>query len=134
MSDTKKILEQYKNDTISLEEALLELKKAPFADIGYAKVDLHRKVRQGAAEVIYGEGKTPEQIIGICDAMLKNGQKTILITRLSEAAAGIISNVFQMTYHAQARIGIIGSLPAPDGIGKIVVATVFTSSLESSCN
>ena len=55
MSDTKKILEQYKNDTIPLEEALLELKKAPFADIGYAKVDLHRKVRQGAAEVIaYG--------------------------------------------------------------------------------
>lgn len=129
MSDTKKILEQYKNDTISLEEALLELKKAPFADIGYAKVDLHRKVRQGAAEVIYGEGKTPEQIIGICDAMLKNGQKTILITRLSEAAAGIISNVFQMTYHAQARIGIIGSLPAPDGIGKIVVATGGTSDI-----
>lgn len=129
MSDTKKILEQYKNDTISLEEALLELKKAPFADIGYAKVDLHRKVRQGAAEVIYGEGKTPEQIIGICDAMLKNGQKTILITRLPEAAAGIISNVFQMTYHAQARIGIIGSLPAPDGIGKIVVATGGTSDI-----
>lgn len=129
MSDTKKILEQYKNDTIPLEEALLELKKAPFADIGYAKVDLHRKVRQGAAEVIYGEGKTPEQIIGICDAMLKNGQKTILITRLSESAAGIISNVFKMTYHTQARIGIIGILPAPDGIGKIVVATGGTSDI-----
>lgn len=77
MSDTKKILEQYKNNEISLEETLLELKKEPFADIGYAKVDLHRKVRQGAAEVIYGEGKTPEQIIGICDAMLKNGENTI---------------------------------------------------------
>ena len=49
MNDTKKILEQYKNSEISLEEALLELKKEPFADIGYAKVDLHRKVRQGAA-------------------------------------------------------------------------------------
>ena len=82
MSDTKKILEQFKNNEITLEDALLELKKEPFEDIGYAKVDLHRKVRQGAAEVIYGEGKTPEQIIGICDAMLKNGQKTILITRL----------------------------------------------------
>ena len=84
MSDTKKILEQFKNNEITLEDALLELKKEPFEDIGYAKVDLHRKVRQGAAEVIYGEGKTPEQIIGICDAMLKNGQKTILITRLSK--------------------------------------------------
>ena len=63
MSDTKKILEQYKNNEITLESALLELKKQPFEDIGYAKVDFHRKIRQGAAEVIYGEGKTPEQIL-----------------------------------------------------------------------
>ena len=129
MSDTKKILEQYKNNEISLEEALLELKKEPFEDIGYAKVDLHRKIRQGSAEVIYGEGKTPEQIIGICDAMLKNGQETILITRLSKESAEIVSTEHKMTYHAQARIGIIGTLPKPDGIGKIVVATGGTSDI-----
>ena len=129
MSDTKKILEQYKNDEISLEEALLELKKEPFADIGYAKVDLHRKVRQGAAEVIYGEGKTPEQIIGICDAMLKNDQKTILITRLSKESAEIVSKSHALNYHAQARIGMIGTLPEPDGIGKIVIATGGTSDI-----
>ena len=129
MSDTKKILEQYKNNEISLEEALLELKKEPFEDIGYAKVDHHRKIRQGAAEVIYGEGKTPEQIIGICNAMLKNGQKTILITRLSKEAAEIISKAHEMTYHSQARIGIIGTLPTPDGIGKIVIATGGTSDI-----
>ena len=129
MSDTKKILEQYKNNEISLEEALLELKKEPFADIGYAKVDLHRKVRQGAAEVIYGEGKTPEQIIGICDAMSKSGQKTILITRLSKESAKIVSKAHSLSYHAQARIGIIGTLPEPDGIGKIVIATGGTSDI-----
>ncbi len=129
MSDTKKILEKYKNNEISLEEALLELKKEPFADIGYAKVDLHRKIRQGAAEVIYGEGKTPEQMIGICDAMLKNGQKTILITRLSKESADIVSKHHEMAYHAQARIGIIGPLPEPDGIGKIVIATGGTSDI-----
>lgn len=129
MSDTKKILEQFKNNEISLEEALLELKKEPFEDIGYAKVDLHRKIRQGAAEVIYGEGKTSEQIIGICDAMLKNGQNTILITRLSQESADLVSQTHEMTYHAQARIGIIGELPKPDGIGKIVVATGGTSDI-----
>ena len=129
MSDTKKILEQYKNDELSLEEALLELKKAPFTDIGYAKVDLHRKVRQGTAEVIYGEGKTPEQIIGICDAMLNNGQKTILITRLCSASAEIISNSHELNYHPQARIGIIGNIPEPDGIGKIIIATGGTSDI-----
>ena len=129
MSDTKKILEQYKNNEISLEEALLELKKEPFEDIGYAKVDLHRKIRQGTAEVIYGEGKTPEQIVGICSSMLKNDEKTILITRLSKESADIIQSVHDLTYHPQARIGIIGPIPKPDGIGKIVIATGGTSDI-----
>ena len=129
MSDTKKILEQYKNNEITLEAALLELKKKPFEDIGYAKVDFHRKIRQGTAEVIYGEGKTPEQIIGICDTMLKNGQNTILITRLSPKAAEIISKSHKLTYHPQAGIGIIGALPKPDGIGKIIIATGGTSDI-----
>ena len=129
MNEFKEILEQYKNNEISLENALLKLKKEPFEDIGYAKIDLHRKVRQGAAEVIYGEGKTPEQIIGICDSMLKNGEKTILITRLTEASANIISGVHSLDYHPQARIGILGKLPAADGIGKIVVATGGTSDI-----
>ena len=127
MSDTTKILEQYKNSEISLEEALLELKKKPFEDIGYAKVDLHRKIRQGAAEVIYGEGKTPKQIIGICNSMIANGQTTILITRLSKEAAKKVGKAHKMSYHEQARIGIIGAIPNPDGIGKIVIATGGTS-------
>ncbi len=129
MNDTKKLLEQFKNNEISMEDVLLELKKQPFEDIGYAKVDFHRKLRQGAAEVIYGEGKTPEQIIGICHAMLNNDQKTILITRLSKEAAEIISKEHPLNYHPQARIGIIGELPKPDGIGKIVIATGGTSDI-----
>lgn len=129
MNDIKEILEQYKNNEISLEDAFLKLKKEPFEDIGYAKIDLHRKVRQGAAEVIYGEGKTPEQIIGICDSMLRNNQRTILITRLSRESADKVSKVHSMDYHPQARIGILGKLPVPDGIGKIVVATGGTSDI-----
>lgn len=129
MSDTIKILEQYKNSEISLEEALLELKKKPFEDIGYAKVDLHRKIRQGAAEVIYGEGKTPKQIIGICNSMIANGQTPILITRLSKEAAKKVGKAHKMSYHEQARIGIIGAIPNPDGIGKIVIATGGTSDI-----
>lgn len=129
MNSTKTILEQYKNNEITLEEALLELKKEPFQDIGYAKVDLHRKLRQGAAEVIYGEGKTPEQITGICSTMLSNGQETILITRLSKESAEIVSQSHPLNYHPQARIGIIGKLPTPDGLGKIVIATGGTSDI-----
>lgn len=129
MCDIRNILEGVSDGTVSIDEALLKLKMKPFEDIGYAKVDMHRKLRQGAAEVIYGAGKTPEQIIGIADAMLKNGQKTILITRLSAEAAGIVSAAHPLQYHQDARCGVIGEIPAPSGIGKIVVATGGTSDI-----
>ena len=82
-SDTRKLLEAVQQGTMSVDEALLALKKEPFTDIGYAKVDMHRGIRQGAAEVIYGAGKTAAQMIGIVGVMRQHGQKTILITRLS---------------------------------------------------
>jgi NCAIR mutase (PurE)-related protein len=129
MSDIRNILEGVSDGTVSIDEALLKLKMKPFEDIGYAKVDMHRKLRQGAAEVIYGAGKTPEQINGIADAMLKNGQKTMLIARLSAEAAGIVSAAHPLQYHQDARCGVIGEVPAPSGIGKIVVATGGTSDI-----
>lgn len=127
--EIRKILEGVHDGNVSVDEAVMRLKLQPFEDIGYAKVDLHRKVRQGAAEVIYGAGKTPEQIIGIADVMVKNGQDTILITRLGEESAKKIKEVYDLDYHNDARCGIIGKLPKPDGIGKIVVATGGTSDI-----
>ena len=129
MSDIRNILEGVSDGSVSIDEALLKLKMKPFEDIGYAKVHMHRKLRQGAAEVIYGAGKTPEQIIGIADAMLKNGQKTILITRMSAEAAGIVSAAHPLQYHKDAHCGVIGEIPVPNGIGKIVVATGGTSDI-----
>lgn len=123
------ILEKVKQGDITVEEAILSVKKAPFEDIDYAKVDLHRGIRQGTAEVIYGAGKTPEQIMGVAEVMLKNGNKTILITRLPKDAAEIISAECDMTYYEQARIGVIGELPTPNGNGRILVATGGTSDI-----
>lgn len=128
-SSIKKVLESVQDGSMSVNEALLKIKSEPFEDIGFAKVDLHRKVRQGAAEVIYGAGKTPKQIIGIVDTMKKNGQDTILITRMSVEAAEIVGKVHMMEYHADAKAGIIGTKPTADGIGKIVVATGGTSDI-----
>lgn len=122
-TDIRKLLEGVSNGSVSVDDALLKLKTKPFEDIGYAKVDMHRKLRQGAAEVIYGAGKTPEQITGIVETMLKNGQSTVLITRLSAEAAAEVAKTHPLDYHKDACCGIIGSIPAPDGIGKIVVAT-----------
>ena len=128
-NDIRRTLEELRDGTISVDEALLSIKKKPFEDIGYAKVDLHRAVRQGAAEVIYGAGKTPEQIIGISKVMLENGVKTILITRIDEEKAEKILPELPMDYRKDAAIGIVGEIPEPDGIGTIVVATGGTSDM-----
>lgn len=126
----KDILLAVQRGSMTVEEALLRIKTQPFEDIGYAKVDLHRKARQGAAEVIYGGGKTPEQITGIVDAMTRNGQATVLITRLGEEAAALVAKKYpELRYEPLARVGIIGPIPEPDGIGTIVVATGGTSDI-----
>ena len=127
--ETKRILEAVRDGGMSVEDALLAIKTEPFSDIGYAKVDLHRKVRQGTAEVIFGAGKTPEQVIGIMKTMKENGQETILITRLSPWKAQAIGKECKLDYHEEAGIGIAGDIPDPDGIGKIVVATGGTSDI-----
>ncbi len=128
-NDIRTLLEGVKDGSVSVEDALLQIKKEPFEDIGYAKVDLHRKARQGAAEVIYGAGKTPEQIIGIMDVMKKNGQNTILITRLDEAAAAAVGAVHRIQYYKEARVAVAGEMPEPSGNGTIVIATGGTSDI-----
>ena len=127
--DEKTLIEAVKRGEVSVEQALAALKKKPFEDLGYAKVDLHRRVRQGAAEVIYGAGKTPEQIAGIARAMLENGQETILITRLAPDAAAQVRETLPLRYFDTARCGVLGDLPAPGGLGTIVIATGGTSDL-----
>ena len=128
-SEIKKVLEAVRDGSVSVEDALLKLKSAPYEDIGFAKVDLHRRVRQGIPEVIYGAGKTSPQIIGIIDAMKKNNQERILITRLSPESAEEIRKVHSIAYYPEAKIGFAGTFPQPDGIGEIVIATGGTSDI-----
>lgn len=128
-TDIKALLQGVQNGTVSVDDALLQLKQQPFEDLGFAKVDLHRKVRQGANEVIYGEGKTPAQIIGILDSMAQNGQQNVLITRLDREKADAINEKTPITYYENARVAIAGQMAAPGGIGKIVVATGGTSDI-----
>ena len=128
-TDVKALLQAVQDGTVSVDDALLQLKQQPFEDLGYAKVDLHRKVRQGTNEVIYGAGKTPAQIIGILEKMAQNGQKNVLITRLDQDKADIISKKVPLTYYESAKIAVAGEMAAPGGIGTIVVATGGTSDI-----
>lgn len=126
-SDIRLLLEGIQNGSVSIDDALLQLKQQPFEDIGYAKVDMHRRIRQGAGEVIYGAGKTAEQITGILSAMVENGQENVLITRLSAEKAAQVGKAHPIIYYREAQIGILGQMEAPHGMGTIVVATGGTS-------
>lgn len=114
----------------SVDDAILLLRSAPFEELGFAKIDHHRGLRQGVAEVVFGAGKTPAQIEAIVTAMRQEGESCILITRLSrEAADALAPRLAGFTYHETGRIGIVGAIPAPDAHGKIVIATGGTSDL-----
>lgn len=124
------ILNKVKNKQISVDEALLNIKKAPMVDLDYAKIDMHRGVRQGAGEVIYGAGKTKEQILGIAEAMLDNGHTRVLITRMSEEAAEYIkAKISNFTYYELSHTGIVGDMAPASGRGTIVIATGGTSDI-----
>ena len=127
MSDARDILEKVASGEMTVEEAELQLKMKPFVDLGFAKPDLHRGLRQGIPEVIFGEGKTPEQIDAITTSLLDGGQKTVLITRLSAEKASVLKT--SIRYYDVARIGVAGEIPDPTAKGTIVVATGGTSDL-----
>ena len=123
------ILEEVSRGELTPGEAVTKLKLEPFQDLGFAKIDHHRELRQGVAEVIYGAGKTTEHIIRIMSAMRERGQETIMVTRISQETADEISKVHPLKYNALARIGMLGEMPEPDGDGTIVVATGGTSDM-----
>ena len=125
---TLALLRQVAEGRLTPDEALLSLRAAPFEDLGYAKVDHHRALRQGSAEVVYGAGKTPEQILGIVQAMRGAGSRNILVTRLSAESAEFLKARTELDYHPEARLAI--AFPEPVArVGKIVVATGGTSDI-----
>ena len=130
--ELNELLQQVAAGAVSPDEAALKLKMEPIKEVGeYAKVDMHRGIRQGVPEVIYGAGKTREHILGIAKTMLQNGQKTILVTRIAKETADFVRDGLDGTavldYNELSRTAVIGEMPVPTGVGKVVVASVFTA-------
>ena len=106
-----------------------------FEDLGFAKVDHDRARRQGVGEVIYGAGKTPEQIVAIAESLRNAGQNPVLITRLEADAAEKVESLLsarvreEFSYHEMPHIGLLGQVPEPDGKGVIAIACAGTSDL-----
>lgn len=125
-SDLDALLRQVADGAVSPEQAALQIKKAPFEDLGIAKLDHHRRLRQGVPEVIFGAGKSAAQILTIAGAMQRSGDN-VLITRLSPDKAQAVGAQLPLHYHQDGQIGLIGEMPEPAGQGRIVIATGGTS-------
>ncbi|MBR5376591.1 MAG: nickel pincer cofactor biosynthesis protein LarB [Lachnospiraceae bacterium] len=129
MTEAEKILEDVRQGIVSTDEALLYFQKEPFADLDFAKVDMKRSLLQGNGEVIYGAGKSVDQIQGIIDTMLERGQKSILITKLSKDKADDLKSIPGFAYYDEADLAVVGDMREPDGIGRIVIVAAGTSDL-----
>ena len=104
------------------------LAQSGFEDLGYARVDHSRARRQGAAEVIFGQGKTAEQIEGIVQSMIGRGTGNIIITRLSEEKEAALRGKFPYRYSQEAHLAVANRLERPLR-GSIAVVSAGTSDL-----
>ncbi|HHX67915.1 MAG: nickel pincer cofactor biosynthesis protein LarB [Miniphocaeibacter sp.] len=134
MNDLKlmNLLKEVQNGGRTPEEVLESIRTNPFTDLGYAKIDNERKMRQGVQEVIYGAGKSIEQIDGIVKSMLENNYKNIIITRLNEEYANILKKKYNLTYSSMAKFGIVNYEEERDKKGNIVIASAGTSDMSVS--
>ena len=127
-SDLKALLKQVQSGRIDLDTAFEQLKKLPFEDIGYAKVDTHRCLRNGVPEVIYCEGKTIPQIQGIVEKISQQ-HCNILATRASrQVFEGIQEVLADSEYHEVARI-VVGKPQAVQKVGNVAVVCAGTSDI-----
>ena len=126
----ERLLEQVRSGERDVATALAELRDLPFADLGYARVDHHRALRQGVPEVVLGEGKTAEQIIGICAELMRAGHN-VLVTRLDATRAEEVRRKLpELEYVAVARIGKYRPKPAVSPTGTpVAVLTAGTSDI-----
>ena len=114
----------------SAQEQLLQvLRQQPFEDLGFARVDHHRKTRQGFPEVVFGQGKTPSQIAAIARAVVAAGDNLLVTRTNAEAFAAVRLEVEGASYHELARCITFEVKPAERGRGTILVAAAGTADL-----
>lgn len=124
-----KLLEKFRTGGVSREKVLHAFQAAPVADLGFAQVDTHRALRKGFPEVIFGAGKTPEQIVKIA-AKLMDHEQRILVTRITSEHARALRKKFKgVIHHEVARCVTIEKQPSPKRPGHIAVICAGTSDL-----
>lgn len=125
----KQLLDEFKGGSLSRHELLQKLKQLPFESLGFATIDHHRALRKGFPEVIFAEGKTSEQVVGIAHRIVERGQ-ALLVTRVSPAAASVIQREFpDAAYNEMGRTVTVPTKPVAERYGHVLVITAGTSDI-----
>lgn len=125
----RELLLQVASGEVSCDKAMEQLKSLPYEDMGFAKVDLHRELRTGFPEVIFGQGKTPQQIAEIFQVLAEKTDGNILATRCSEEAyQQVLAHVPNAVYHSIAR-AIYRRTSESEPVGRIAVVSAGTADM-----
>ncbi len=124
------LLKKVKSGELTIDAAVSELKSLPFEDLGFTRIDHHRSLRKGFPEVIWGQGKTPGQILSIMKQLKRKGQN-ILITRLEEKKAKTVKKDFPKSrYYSRSQVLTYLTHPVkPEGKGTILIITAGTTDI-----
>jgi NCAIR mutase (PurE)-related protein len=122
--DLRALLEAVQSGEVSSAEALETLSSLPFRDLGFARVDVHRELRQGAPEAVLAEGKTPEQVADIVEALLEGGAGSVLVSRADDDAREAVRRVAaDAEEDVRARVAWVArGVPEPRGLVVMVSA------------
>ncbi len=126
----RRILDEVAAGRMNASGALKRLRHLPFDDLGFAKLDLHRTIRRGIPEVVFGEGKSAAQIAAIGVRVVRAGGDLIVTRITADKARAIKARLRKFVYHEDARVGaIVRRRRTPSGHGAIAVVSAGTSDL-----
>jgi pyridinium-3,5-biscarboxylic acid mononucleotide synthase len=125
--EVRELLTAMQAGNASVEEALTALQRLPVEDLGFARLDIHRELRQGLPEAIYAEGKTPEQVTAIAARLVETTSAPVLATRVSDEAASMLTTEFpNAVNHPTARVVIVRAERPGVALGTVSVVCAGT--------
>jgi pyridinium-3,5-biscarboxylic acid mononucleotide synthase len=134
-SSLRALIDRVASGDCTPDEAVRQLRRLPYADLGFARIDHHRDLRQGMPEAVYGPGKTPEHCAAIVQELLEAGSGPVLLTRATDAQVKAVSALTVALGHGAGDVTEVGTSatmtfrPSPARSGNVVVVTAGTADL-----
>ena len=125
----RKLLDEFKAGRLRAEDVMSRLSAMPFEDLGFAKVDHHRALRKGFPEVVFGQGKTPEQIASLASSLLKASDRLLVTKATPEAFSKVRDQIPDADYEETARTIVVDRRVDKEVVPGVVVASGGTSDL-----